>query len=252
MPAMDYEKIAHLYDAYVQSDFDFSFFVEQTKRSSGEVLELMAGTGRLSLPLLEAGVNLTCVDSSPSMLNILRKKLQAKNIKANIVEADICQLFLNKEYDLILIPFHSFAEITNPNQQRQALHTVYNHLSNQGRFICTLHNPAVRLRNTDGNQRLLGKFDFENGEGILFLWSLESFVENKNLVIGYQFYEVYDMKGQLVSKSFLDLTFYVHYKQNFELLLQNTGFKVVSLYGDYAYGKYDEKTSPVMIWILKK
>lgn len=38
----------------------------------------MYGTGRISIPVLEAGVNLTCMDASPAMLGILRQKLAAK------------------------------------------------------------------------------------------------------------------------------------------------------------------------------
>ena len=71
---MDYGRIAHLYDAYVHSDFDVAFFLEET-RAASQVLELMSGTGRLSIPLLEAGVSLSCVDQSPEMLASLREKL---------------------------------------------------------------------------------------------------------------------------------------------------------------------------------
>jgi|GEM_PF-3676911 len=50
--ANDYTKIAELYDAYVKETFDIPFFLKEAKQSSGEVLELMSGTGRVSIPLL--------------------------------------------------------------------------------------------------------------------------------------------------------------------------------------------------------
>ena len=55
MEINNYDYIADLYDIYVPVTFDIDFFVKETKRSSGEVLELMSGTGRVSIPLLEAG-----------------------------------------------------------------------------------------------------------------------------------------------------------------------------------------------------
>ncbi len=60
----DYGPVANLYDIYVPATFDFDFFINETTKSKGEVLELMSGTGRVSIPLLEAGVKLTCVDLS--------------------------------------------------------------------------------------------------------------------------------------------------------------------------------------------
>ncbi|MDJ0554187.1 MAG: class I SAM-dependent methyltransferase [Microcoleaceae cyanobacterium MO_207.B10] len=51
------------------------FFLNEAKNCKN-VLELISGTGRLSIPLLEAGIPLTCVDNSPQMLEILRQKIQ--------------------------------------------------------------------------------------------------------------------------------------------------------------------------------
>jgi ubiquinone/menaquinone biosynthesis C-methylase UbiE len=83
MPAMDYSRIAHLYDAYVKTEFDVSFFISVTK-GWDSVLELMCGTGRLSIPLLKAGVPLTCVDSSPVMLALFREKLRREGLSAEV------------------------------------------------------------------------------------------------------------------------------------------------------------------------
>jgi SAM-dependent methyltransferase len=113
MPAMDYDRIADLYDAYVVTDLDVPFFLAQT-RARRRVLELMSGTGRVSIPLLEAGVDLTCVDSSPEMLARLRVKLGQKGLAAPVIEMDVVRLDLAQQFDLIILPFHSFAEIVDP------------------------------------------------------------------------------------------------------------------------------------------
>ena len=81
MPAMDYRKVASVYDTYVRTEFDVPFFIEEA-RAGESVLELTSGTGRLSIPLIEAGVKLTCLDSSREMLSVLRQKLAAKSLEA--------------------------------------------------------------------------------------------------------------------------------------------------------------------------
>jgi predicted RNA methylase len=64
MPACDYSLVADIYDGYVRTDLDFAFFREESEKAKGRVLELMCGTGRLTLALLAEGVPMTCVDSS--------------------------------------------------------------------------------------------------------------------------------------------------------------------------------------------
>jgi hypothetical protein len=49
MPAMDYSKVADLYDLYVQTEVDVPFFLQEAQGCQS-VLELTSGTGRLSLP----------------------------------------------------------------------------------------------------------------------------------------------------------------------------------------------------------
>lgn len=174
MSAMNYAQVASLYDIYVTMEFDIPFFLQEAQ-SHAKVLELMAGTGRVSLPLLRAGVNLTCVDSSPLMLDRLRQKLHTEGLTADVHEMDICNLALGATFDLILIPFHSFAEITFPTDQRAALRAIRNHLPSTGRFICTLHNPPIRLKSVDGFLHLRGKYSLHEQPGTLMLWSLENY-----------------------------------------------------------------------------
>ncbi|RIK74376.1 hypothetical protein DCC62_15450 [candidate division KSB1 bacterium] len=64
MQHIDYNSIAEIYDVYVTANYDIPFFLSEIKPVQGPILELMAGTGRLSLPLIESGAKLTCVDSS--------------------------------------------------------------------------------------------------------------------------------------------------------------------------------------------
>jgi len=85
-----YDDVADLYDLHVTVDLDVPFFVNEAQRVCGKVLELMAGTGRVSIPLVEAGVELTCVDVSEGMLERLRAKLRAKGLSAVVQRADIC------------------------------------------------------------------------------------------------------------------------------------------------------------------
>jgi SAM-dependent methyltransferase len=252
MPAMDYSRVAGLYDSYVTTDLDLDFFLDEAMRVGGPVLELMAGTGRVSIPLLQAAVDLTCVDNSPAMLSVFRDKLRQQRLSAELIQADVCELSLDRRFDLIFIPFHSFAEIKEPGRQRRALARIHAHLADDGRFICTLHNPSVRLQAADGRRRQLGEFPLPGAGKTLVLSIVERYDPAARVVTGTQFYEMRNSQGNTISEDAVDIRHYVHDRNGFEGLLENAGFVISSLFGDYRRASFESETSPFMIWDLSR
>lgn len=250
--SIQWDHIAPFYDTYAQATFDIPFFLQEATKNSGEVLELMAGTGRLSLPLVRAGVHLTCVDNAPEMLARLRQKLAQEQLSAQVYEMDVRQLALDKQFNLILLPFHSFSELVSPTDRTQALERIYAHLASGGRFICTLHNPPQRLRSIDGQLRLVGTYPERERQTTLLLWSLSTYDETAHLVHASQFYEQYNRNGILQEKRLLQLTFVLLRREEFETLATTVGFKVLALYGDYSSTPFQDEASPSMIWMLGK
>ena len=250
MPAMNYDRVARLYDAYVQTELDIPFFLDEAKKAAGAVLELMCGTGRVSLPLLGAGVNLTCVDSSAEMLEVFRGKLQDRELSGDLIEADVCELSLGRRFDLIFIPFQSFAEIGDPAQERKALQAIRTHLSPTGRFICTLHNPPTRLKWVTGQRRKLGDFPLSDGN-LLTLSSVENYDSVSGCVGGTQSYEVRDYDGSVIATMDVSLRFRLHSCEEFWSLAETAGVTPIQLYGDYFRVPFEPEKSPFMIWVLR-
>jgi SAM-dependent methyltransferase len=249
----NYDIIADLYDVYVPVTFDIDFFLKETQKTSGEVLELMSGTGRVSIPLLEAGVKLTCIDISAKSNQILINKLEQKGLKADVYQGNICELDIPKKFAMIIIPFHSFAHIISPVDQCKALSRIHQHLLPGGTFICTLGNPTIRKQGVDNQLRLAYQYPLEEQQGKLLLWILEKFdQEDDQVVHALEFFEEYNADGVMASKRFMELHFRLSRRDEFEHLLKSTGFSVKTLYGDYLYEEFDEESSPFMIWVLGK
>lgn len=244
--------VAELYDTYVEVAFDISFFLNATKGISGEVLELMAGTGRVSIPLIKAGVRLTCVDNSPEMLAVLQEKLEREDLSASVYRMDVRNLDLGKRFDLAIIPFHSFAELLTESDQRKTLTGVYKHLAEGGQFICTLHNPPVRLKSVDGRLRLWRKCELDDNQEVLLVLGLQRYDQGTHIVHGLQFFEEYDASGVMQRRTLLEIRFCLLSRDEFEDLARSAGFEVVALYGDYSYSEFQEDTSPFMVWVLEK
>lgn len=249
----NYDVIADLYDTFADASYDIDFFINETQKTSGEVLELMSGTGRVSIPLLEAGVKLTCVDISPKLNAIFKSKLEQKGLKAEIYPMDVCRLDLPKKYDMIIIPLYSFAHIVSTDDQRSALTRIHQHLLPGGTFICTLRNPTLREQIVDGQLRLIEKYPLVKDQGTLLFWIMEQRdPEDDHVVNGMEFFEEYDADGVLKAKRLMELRFRLSRRDEFEHLLTSSGFSIKAFYGDYTYTEFDDASSPYMIWVMEK
>jgi SAM-dependent methyltransferase len=274
---MNYAHVAGLYDAAIQVDFDLPFYLEQVRGVTSPILELMCGTGRVSIPLLEAGAQLTCVDLSAEMLRLLQAKLDQRRLVATLLQADIRHLELDARFDLALIPFHALAELTILSDQQRALQRVAHHLCRGGRLVVPLHNPPVRLQRVDGLLHLWAehplperqlperqipedsKFEDSKPEsgpppvgGKLLLWGRETYDPETHLIHGHEFFEIYDPSGLLLQRRLLPLAFRLTTPAEFEALVHHAGLKVAALYGDYTRAPFDPASSPFMIWVLEK
>lgn len=63
-----------------------------------QVLDLGAGTGRFTLPFIQAGASVTACDASQQMLDILRQKAESPNLQTFVADAHQLQ-FANKSFD---------------------------------------------------------------------------------------------------------------------------------------------------------
>lgn len=249
--SIQFDSVADLYDIYVRTDFDIPFWLDESRSIPGKVLELTCGTGRVSIPLLEAGVNLSCVDYSPGMLAQFQRKLMDRKLSCAVYCQDLVQLNIRDRFDLIFIPFHSFSEITDKQRQRQALKRIFSHLTEQGIFVCTLQNPVVRTSSMDGAMRLIGEFPMPEG-GMLHVSARMTFDPSTHIASGEQVYEQVSPQKVCLHRHALGINFYLFDRQEFELLLGDSGFSVDALYGDYDRRSFDEATSTFMIWKLRK
>jgi SAM-dependent methyltransferase len=248
----DYGPVAWLYDRYVQVEFDLPFFREEAAHATGPVLELTAGTGRVSGCLLETGANLTCVDVSRDMLHVLTRKFSRVSHAPLTVCADIRHLPLRDCYRLLVIPFNSFLEVTDERDQLLALSEARSALVRGGRIICTLHNPTVRRRSFGSKPRLLGRFELPESGGHVEIWVREKWRQETRVAEAEQSYRLYDNSGSLEREHTMYVRFALIEQPAFNAMVQDAGLEVIELFGDYDRSSFHAESSPYMIWILRR
>lgn len=249
--SIKFDQVADIYDCYVQANFDISFFLRETEGFRKEILELMCGTGRVSIPLLEAGRIMTCVDYSKGMLESFAKKIKDKNYKVNLVEMDVTKLNLNRKFGLAILPFHSITEILSAELQKEALRSISTHLCKDGIFILTLQNPEVRLKTADGKLRMIGEFPAGKNKRMV-ISSMNQYLSAEKIVSGFQSYEIYDSANVLTEKRVLEINFRPVSDSELRGLIRDTGLEIITTFGDYSGGFFDKKTSNFMIYKMIK
>ena len=249
--ANDYADVADIYDAYVRADFDLAFFGNRVAGCAGPVLELMAGTGRVTRAICPANRDLTSIDISVAMLRSLTLSLRDSFPSLNVVCADIRNLPLkSNHFELAIIPFNSFSELTTTRDQRSALGAIRRTLTHEGQLICTLHNPAIRLPSLDGREKSFGSFDL-SGDRRLQLWVRGSFDNQAGLARSTQTYRIYDERDELLEERLQSVMFALITREEFEVLAQSEGYQIVELLGDYDGSPFSAGESPYMIWTLE-
>lgn len=149
---------------------DTPFYIEEAKRAQGPALELACGTGRLTIPIAQSGVEITGLDLSASMLAHARKKANEAGVRIDWIEADCRSFFLDRRFALIFMPFHSMQHLHNSASQAALFANVRRHLAEGGRFIFDVFNPSIAILNRDPSQRHLDRrFEDPDGRGTVTL-----------------------------------------------------------------------------------
>lgn len=249
--SVDYDKIADIYDVVENVHFDIPFYLNEAKKIDGDILELMCGTGRLTLKLLAEGRKVTCLDYSSGMLEKLKNKIKDLDNKPQIIYRDVTELDIKKKFDLVIMPFHSICQIESQQKQFQTILKINSHLKEGGKFICATLNPVVRFRNHHGIPKVLGKYKYSD-ELDLIITEINEYHHINNSMTGWQFYEFYDHDNILRAKRYLNIKLKpIFYKVMCEMFTA-AGFNVEDVYGDYDYGKFDEEKSQYMVFKTSK
>ena len=140
-------------------------------------------------------------------------------------------------------------ELVGEQKQMVALQRIHAHLADNGVFICTLHNPAQRIRLATGEKVFRGGFALPD-EQTLVLHSEEHVDSENSLIKGTQFFSIYNKQGELLIERQLKITFSLIDAPRFEHLAEGAGFSVQKVCGDYNRGEFNAQKSPFMIYYL--
>jgi SAM-dependent methyltransferase len=153
--------LARLYDVDLLDDpGDIDLYLALAARTGGPILELAAGSGRVAIPLAQAGYEVTAVDIDPAMLGRLDRKLAetagaGPEIRGRVhsVGRDLVDLDLSDgpQFGLAILALNSILLLDSREKQRAALQTMARHLAPGGLAVVDVWLPAAdELARYDG------------------------------------------------------------------------------------------------------
>lgn len=147
-----YRAMAEFYDAEYDADpqtaDDAAFLIGQLPKKSQRILELGVGTGRLAIPLAQAGHKVTGVDNAADVLAVAKRKRDAVGLsdaQLNLRRSSIERLSLGQTFDHAVIVFNTFLLFTTLPQQMKVLSAIRNHLSPGGSLWIDIFNPDLSI-----------------------------------------------------------------------------------------------------------
>ncbi|MEM3432076.1 MAG: methyltransferase domain-containing protein [Candidatus Bilamarchaeaceae archaeon] len=234
LQSQNYSIIADIYDFLYKERADVSYYLEESKKANGKVLEIGCGTGRVMLKLLEKGVDIEGLDISEKMLSVLKTKAKVKNLTPKVYLKDMRTFSLNKKYSLIIIPLRTFMHLSNDTERLKTLKKCYAHLLNSGKLIIHLYNPYAFQKATDFRP-VYSRFFNLGSERIGAIW-YERYIPSKEKI---EYLIEITKKDKKIRKFFMFL-YFVNNKK-IEELLKKAGFKKVNIYSDFGKTEFCER-----------
>lgn len=228
---------------------DIPFYVEMARKYGGEVLDLACGTGRVSIPLAEAGLSVTGMDLSSEMLERGKQKAEAAGLAEQIafVQGDMRRFELGKTFQVIMIPFRSFLHLLHIHEQMKALSCIRRHLKPGGKLVMNVFIPKIEhLYEESEKMSLRSIYPLETGEQIA-MWDYTRYDHFQQWSEVTRTYERISAEGIVTEKVVGRFTLRYIFPAELHHLLRLNGFKVVERYGSFDKAPFDAKSTELIL-----
>ena len=246
---MTYRLAAKFYDLFGSKN-DLGFYKELALQSGNSALELGVGTARVALSLAKAGVTVVGIDNSVYMLRVAKDKLakETEDIRNRVVlkRSDMRNFELRQSFPFIYIPASTFDHNITIEDRKQTINCVCRHLKKNGTFAFDLEQA---MPDKPEKSCWIDRKEVEDGKMVVRSIFARKNTLRRTLSLDL-FYDVYN-EGKMMERYHECGEVALISKDEMIRLLDETGFKVVSVYGDFDKSEY-RKDSPKIVLVTKR
>lgn len=230
----DYDRVtARYYDAAYAAlpgvGADVDFYRALAREAGGPVLELGCGTGRVLVPILEDGVDVTGLDASPAMLDRLRRRVPADT---RLVCADMRDFDLGAaRFALVYSAFRPFQHLVEVEEQLRCLACVRAHLAPGGRFAFDVFKPRLEMLLAEEQAEAEDVRFEQDGEQVVRYATVRRDDVAQTLRVSFRYER--SAGGRVLGDDHAAFT--MRWFHRFELLhlMARAGFEEVRIFGDF-------------------
>jgi SAM-dependent methyltransferase len=255
-----YRVTAKHYDgAYAakQDLVDLPFYLELVAQSSGPILEIACGTGRVLLPIARKGIEIHGVDNSLPMLEILKNHLKGEpnhvRQKVTLTEGDMRDFRLAAKFPLVIIPFRPMQHMYTVEDQVSALITAAWHLTAAGILAFDVFYPKFEMINAkigEAVPEMEWRSTFDPATIVRRYFRKES-VDKIAQVFSFTFIYRTFRAGELILEETEDCKLSYFTYPHLRALFLLAGLEPVAEYGSFSHGPLDN-SSEQMIFLLRR
>jgi len=246
-----------LYDLVTPASLagDVEWYVRKAKSADGPVLELGAGTGRITLALAREGLAVHALDAHPGMLEVLRRKLAGLPAdvqeRVTLVEADMQTFELPERFGLVIAPFRAVLHNLTEEDMLACFGRVRAHLRDGGRFAFNVFHPSLEVMARhvgplEGVWRWLGTFDRPEG-GWVVRSEANRFDTVRRRIQSLHRFEEFSAGGVLERATTHRLELAYLYPPDLRRLLGQAGFQSVLISGGFAGAAFERDTDELVV-----
>jgi SAM-dependent methyltransferase len=217
---------------------DAEYYRSHLAGAPGKVLEVACGTGRLLLPLLEAGVDAEGLDHSPAMLAICRELCGGSGFEPVLHLADMARFDLPGRYQAVFIGAGSIKELPGREPTLRALECCRAALVTGGEVYVDLV-PQRHVSLAVSRDRPTEPLPPQYWRRERTLWTVQTMLLDydaaADCTTALRRYEKWQ-DGCLVASELHEFYFQHWSLSAFEDLMYKAGFKDVSVTADYTDG----------------
>ncbi len=206
---------------------DLDFITAYADEIGGPILELGAGTGRLSRPILKNGHTYTGIDSSPAFVQYAQEKFSGFAAKATFLTGDMRDFSLDRTYQFIFIGFNSIFHLLSEKEVRSCFQCVYNHLHADGSFIIDAFIPDPLFLYRDKQKYYVMEFDYPDGSHCIV--SETNDYDEQTQINHIKWF--FNVANREIEEFSFDMQ--MIFPDSMDRLLTKSGFVVKNKYGNY-------------------
>lgn len=113
-------------------EVDLAVWVELAARHGGPVLDVGAGTGRVAIPLARDGMDVTALDTDPSLLAVLRERSTEEGVSVETICADARDWRSPSGFSLVIVPMQTIQLFGGSDGRRRFLSVARENLLGGG------------------------------------------------------------------------------------------------------------------------